>query len=63
MSINKDQVKGRVEEAKGTVKEVIGRVFGNKSLEMKGNIQKNVGTVQTAVGNAKEDIIKTAKML
>jgi uncharacterized protein YjbJ (UPF0337 family) len=63
MGINKDQVKGRAEETKGKVKEVIGRVFGNKDLEMKGNIQKNVGVVQAAVGDAKENIAKTAKML
>jgi uncharacterized protein YjbJ (UPF0337 family) len=63
MGINKDQVKGRAEEAKGKVKEVIGRVFGNKDLEVKGNIQKNVGAVQALVGDAKEDIAKTAKML
>jgi uncharacterized protein YjbJ (UPF0337 family) len=63
MSINKDQVKGRAEEAKGKVKEVIGRVFGNKDLEVKGNIQKNVGAVQALVGDIKEDIAKTAKAL
>jgi len=63
MSVNKDQVKGRAEEAKGKVKEVVGRVFGNQGLEIKGNIQKNVGAAQAAVGDAKEDIAKTAKML
>jgi uncharacterized protein YjbJ (UPF0337 family) len=63
MSINKDQVKGRAEEAKGKVKEVIGKIVGNKDLEIKGNIQKNIGAVQASVGDAKEDIAKTAKML
>ena len=63
MNINKDQVKGRAEETTGKVKEVIGRIFGNKDLEMKGNIQKNVGAVQASVGDAIEDIAKTAKML
>lgn len=61
MSINKDQVKGRAEETKGKVKEVIGRVFGNKDLEMKGNIQKNVGAVQATIGDVKEDIAKMAE--
>jgi len=63
MSINKDQVKGRAEEAKGKVKEVVGRVFGNKNLEVKGNIQKTVGAAQALVGDVKENIAKTAKML
>lgn len=43
------------------VKEVVGKVMGNKDLEMKGNIQKNVGTVQASVGDAKANIAKTAK--
>jgi uncharacterized protein YjbJ (UPF0337 family) len=61
MGINKDQVQGRAEEAQGKVKEVVGKVVGNKDLEVKGNIQKNGGAVQASVGNAKEDIEKTVK--
>jgi uncharacterized protein YjbJ (UPF0337 family) len=61
MSINKDQVKGRTEEAQGKVKEVAGKLVGNKNLEVKGNIQKNVGAVQAAVGDAKENIAKSVK--
>ena len=63
MSINKDQVKGRIEEAKGKVKEVVGRVFGNKNLEVKGNIQKTVGAAQAFVGDVKERVAKTVMML
>jgi uncharacterized protein YjbJ (UPF0337 family) len=54
--MNKDQVKGRVEEAKGKVKEVTGKVFGNKEMEVKGNVQKNIGKAQAGVGDLKEDI-------
>lgn len=61
MGINKDQVHGRAEEAQGKVKEVVGKVVGNKDLEVKGNIQKNVGAVQASVGDAKKDIEKTLK--
>ena len=39
--VNKDQVEGRVEEGKGKVKEVTGKILGNKSMEVEGNIQKN----------------------
>jgi uncharacterized protein YjbJ (UPF0337 family) len=56
MSINKDQVKGRIEEAKGKVKEVAGKVGGNKDLEFRGNVQKNAGAIQASVGDAKRDI-------
>jgi uncharacterized protein YjbJ (UPF0337 family) len=61
MGINKDQVQGRAEEAQGKVKEVVGKVVGNKDLEVKGNIQKNVGAVQAAVGDVKEDVKKALK--
>ena len=38
--MNKDQVKGRVEEVKGKIKQVTGAVVGNKTLEEKGKVQK-----------------------
>ncbi len=54
--MNKDQVKGHIEEAKGKVKEVAGSLVGNDDLELKGKIQKSGGKVQAAVGDLKEDI-------
>ena len=61
MSINKDQVKGNAQKAIGTVKEVAGKIIGNKELDVKGNVQKNVGRVQSSVGDAKSDIHKVLK--
>jgi len=61
MSINKDQVKGRVEEAKGSVKEVAGKVVGDATLEAKGNIEKNLGKVQAKFGDIKQDLKHPAK--
>ena len=40
MSMNKDQVKGRVKEAEGKIKEVAGKLVGNEDLEAKGKVQK-----------------------
>ena len=57
--MNKDQVKGRYEEAKGKVKEVAGHVVGNKDVELKGNIEKNAGKVQAAVGDLEADVKKS----
>lgn len=54
--MNKDQVKGRYEEAKGKVKEVAGNLSGDKELEIEGNVQKNIGKVQAGVGDVKDDI-------
>ena len=56
--MNKEQVKGRYEEAKGAVKEVAGKAVGNKDLEAEGNIQKNVGKVEAGVADLREDIKK-----
>jgi uncharacterized protein YjbJ (UPF0337 family) len=58
-AMNKDQVKGRIEEATGTVKEVTGKVTGDKDLEQEGKVQSIGGKVQAGYGDLKEDI-KTA---
>ncbi len=59
--MNKDQVKGRYEEAKGSVKEVVGNVAGDKELEIEGNIQKNLGKAQAGFGDVKEDVKEDIK--
>ncbi len=56
--MNKNQVKGRAKEVSGKVKEVTGNVVGDKNLEAKGNIEKNVGKIQAAYGDAKSDLKK-----
>jgi uncharacterized protein YjbJ (UPF0337 family) len=61
MDVNKDQVKGRVNEAEGKVKETIGKIVGNEDLEAKGSVQKNLGVIQGAFGDIKEDVKKSIK--
>ena len=58
--MNKDQVKGRVAEAEGKVKEVAGKVF-SKDLERKGKVQNVLGKVQAGYGDLKEDAKKALK--
>lgn len=55
-NINKDQIQGRVEEAKGAVKESTGKVLDDKSMELEGNIQKNLGKAQAGYGDLTKDI-------
>ena len=57
--MNKDQVKGRIAEAKGNVKEIAGKVVSNKDLEQEGRIQTIGGKVQAGYGDLKEDIKKS----
>jgi uncharacterized protein YjbJ (UPF0337 family) len=54
--MNKDQVQGRVEEAKGSVKQATGRVIGNPDLQDKGTVEKAAGKVQKTYGDVKERV-------
>jgi uncharacterized protein YjbJ (UPF0337 family) len=54
--MNKDQVQGRVEEAKGSVKQTSGRVTGKPDLEDRGTLEKAAGKVQKTFGDVKEQI-------
>ena len=54
--MNKDQIKGRINEAEGKSKEVTGNIIGNKRLEEKGKVQKNIGKIQKGLGNIVNDL-------
>ncbi|MEA3642292.1 MAG: CsbD family protein [Lamprobacter sp.] len=54
--MNKKQVKGHYEEAKGAVKEATGKMTGNEELELKGKIQKEAGKVQAGVGDVEQEV-------
>ena len=54
--MNKEQVQGRAEEAKGKIKEAAGVILDDKSLEQKGNLEKHVGKVKAGFGDLKEDM-------
>ena len=56
--MNKDQVKGRINETKGKAKKVAGKVLGDKDLELEGRVQSSIGSVQAGYGDLKEDIKK-----
>ncbi|KQX30168.1 CsbD family protein [Variovorax sp. Root434] len=60
--MNKDQLAGRVEEAKGKLKEAAGKAIGNEKLEGKGIAEQAAGKVQKTYGDVKErakDAIKS----
>jgi uncharacterized protein YjbJ (UPF0337 family) len=56
MGINKDQSEGRMKEAKGTVKEFVGKITGNESLETRGKVEKTLGKAQGKFGDVKQDL-------
>ena len=60
---NKDEVEGKWDQAKGAVKENVGRIVDDKELETEGqadrasgNLQEGYGTAKRKVGEAIEDI-------
>ena len=50
--MDKNRTEGLQKEIKGGAKEIAGKVTGNKSKELAGNVEKNVGKAQHAVGKA-----------
>lgn len=54
--MNRDQIKGRMEQAKGKAKEVTGKVTDNESLEWRGRAQKHAGDLRADYGDAKERV-------
>ena len=54
--MNKDQVNGRAETAKGNVKEAAGKLVGNERLTTEGQAEQAAGKVQSTVGDVKNDV-------
>ena len=54
--MDKDQIKGAVDQAKGTLKEAAGKTIGDKKMETEGVVDKLTGKVESAVGGAKETL-------
>jgi uncharacterized protein YjbJ (UPF0337 family) len=52
--VNSNQDKGIGKQVKGTVKDVVGKVTGDRVLEGEGKIEKGVGKVQKKVGDAQQ---------
>ena len=61
MSTNKDQTKGRVKEATGTVKETVGKIVGNEKMEAKGKTERVLGKAQAKFGDVKQKVKDASK--
>ena len=60
---NKDEVKGKFDQAKGAVKESAGRAFNDREMESEGaadraggHLREGYGTAKRKVGEAIEDV-------
>jgi uncharacterized protein YjbJ (UPF0337 family) len=61
MSTNKDQVRGRIKEAKGKINEVAGKLLGDKTLQAKGKSQNTLGKAQAKFGDVKQRVKQSSK--
>lgn len=58
MGSTTDKAKGIANEAIGNLKQGVGRVTGNTSLEIEGALQERKGEAQKAVGEVKDRVKK-----
>ena len=54
--VDKDRIQGSAEQAKGKVKEVVGKVTDDSKLEGEGQADQLKGKVQNAVGGLKDTL-------
>ncbi|MBX3488621.1 CsbD family protein [Parvibaculum sp.] len=52
--MDKDRIKGTAKQAKGAVKETVGKMTGDEKLEAEGKVDKAEGKIQGAYGDAKD---------
>ncbi len=53
-SSTKDKIEGKIDQAKGAVKEKTGEVTGNPDLQDRGTAEKAGGKIQEKVGDIKK---------
>lgn len=53
---NRDEAEGKFDQTKGSVKENVGRVIGDREMESEGQADKVKGDVQEGFGGAKRKI-------
>jgi uncharacterized protein YjbJ (UPF0337 family) len=54
--VDKDRVEGSLEQAKGKVKEVAGKVTGDSKLESEGKGEQVAGKIQNTIGGIKDTL-------
>jgi len=52
--MDKDRIKGAADQAKGAVKDAVGKATGDTKLQSEGKADKLQGKIESAVGGAKD---------
>ena len=56
--MNRDQVKGRMKEAGGTLQQKAGKAIGNRTQQAKGMLKRGMGKLQKSAGDSRDDAEK-----
>jgi uncharacterized protein YjbJ (UPF0337 family) len=59
--MDKDRVTGAAHQAKGTVKDAVGKATGDGKMKAEGETEKATGKVQGAAGKARDAVRDAAK--
>lgn len=59
--MDKNRIEGALDQAKGAVKETIGKVTGDTKLQTEGAADKLAGKAKSTVGEAKDTVRDTLK--
>ena len=54
--MDKDRINGAADQAKGAVKETVGKAIGDTKLQSEGTGDKLKGKVESAIGGAKDAV-------
>jgi len=54
--MDKQRIKGALDQAKGSLKAVAGKVIGSRKLEVEGKLERAKGKIEIAVGLAKDKL-------
>ena len=54
--MNRDEIKGKAEKAKGFVKEKTGELIGNRDLEAEGSAERLAGKARETLGKTEEKV-------
>jgi len=52
--MDKDRIAGSAQQAKGSIKDAVGKATGDSKLQAEGKADKAAGAVRNAVGGAKD---------
>lgn len=52
--MDKDRIEGSVKQASGAIRRLLGRLFGDRKMQVEGAVEEQVGKAQNAAGGMKD---------